>query len=257
MKGITLVLGILFLLFSCKPKDEPVISPPPPPEVKTSIKEVTYVEKDSTTPYLGQGTVKLTSYDTLINSVCSGSALELENLVDKIAYISLFTSAGNLVDSVAVGGRSKFYKKLDLCRLYGCSQNCPTAETALPLIKVRYQKDYVFVPTDTTTVKYTEKDTTSSFFGIETLKLTIIRTNQFASNKLFCAAFRVVEVENLTNKNANVQFGGGVWILVGSTQVAARQKVNLNIDLCPFFCGTPLPCAPAENVPTRLNVTYN
>ena len=94
----------------------------------------------------------------------------------------------------------------------------------------------------------------------------VVRTNQQqiypndpAKNKTFCTAFRVIEVENLTNKNITIKFGYPSRI-IGTVAASSRQKVNSNVDFCgyvPTLCTAPLSCNDAEKVTDYLIVTYN
>lgn len=164
MKNVAFVC-VLVLFFACK-KD------------LTSKTEAFYIEKDSTTAYLGKQTVKVTVFDTMMNSVCSSNYVQFENLTQTGMRIVL-NKNGAAVSSSTIfpTGGFQVNAKFDLCSILPCNTSqCPTASDVIPLMKVFYDTTYIRSYNETS--KYIEKDSTSVFLGQETLRLTRVDTSQ-------------------------------------------------------------------------------
>ena len=161
MKNVAFVC-VLFLFFACK-KD------------LTFKTETFYIEKDSTTAYLGQKTVKVTSFDTSNGKYCTSSVIRFINLSSEGFIKIYFVKDGQVIPSIAVIVNSNPNgafgdEKLDLCSILPCgTKECPTAIDLIPLMRVSYDKRSTYARKNE--ARYVEKDSTSAFMGQETLNL--------------------------------------------------------------------------------------
>lgn len=123
-------------------------------------------------------------------------------------------------------------------------------------------KDKVEIRSFTNVDTYIEKDSTTLFFGKETLKLMTFDTNTvytYAATgtiRQICTG-SVLEVENLTDKNVKIVFyrgGGFEW---ARTEITAKQKAKERFNLCePFYCSLS-GCPGIQTVIGGMKVTYN
>ncbi|MBL7817545.1 MAG: hypothetical protein JNL70_21245 [Saprospiraceae bacterium] len=252
-------LCVLFLVLSCSKEKNSV-----------SKTEAFYIEKDSTTAYLGQKTVKVTLFDTVMNSICSSSFLKLENLTAKdltIGYLhnNIFIGAEL---GTKLGSRYSSSAVIDLCKTYDCQTGCPNIEQIMTKLIAKY--DSTKIDTLRTVEKYIEKDSTSAFFGKETLKLStlglsLIYVKYGTSSSYYSSKClnNFLEIENLTEKQVTISINfygplGNEWKRV---VIAPRQKSTESLDLVLgyFNCGVPYSgcCNNINQVLYFTKVTYN
>ena len=223
----------------------------------TSQKEVIYIEKDSTTAYLGQGTIKLNFSDTTINGVCASSFVKFENLTQQTVKINF---SGR---SIFVGPNKNSVENLcELCYL----SMCPNKEALVSSMTVKYDTNRI--SRGIRSVNYVEKDSTTAFLGQETLKLTISTLDLtlfsviIGWSKPYCQS-NLLEVENLTNKNVKVIFysgsaPSGTFFVVQTLEIPPRQKASEQVDVrqvigsCYYSC-----CPDFTKVISVMKVTYN
>ncbi len=254
MKKVAFVC-ILVLLFSCK-KD------------LTFRTEAFYIEKDSTTAYLGQKTVKVISTDTSNGTYCSSSFARFERLSGLGYYKVSFSKNGIILTSVIVNSNPNGAfgdAKVDLCNILPCStKECPTASDLIPLMSVVYDTSYR--NTFTITRIYTENDSTSAFFGQETLKLTVKDTTTSFRSVIgtytgSCKG-NLLEIENLTNKTVKIViYNKLVPTLIEwkNIEIPPRQVTNERLDLTTggFSCSSIGCCIDPSLVIPKMKVTYN
>ena len=252
MKNVAFVC-VLVSFFACK-KD------------LTSKTEAFYIENDATTSYLGQKTVKVTVYDTMMNSVCSSSYVQFEDLTQTGIKI-LFNKNGTAFPSSSIypnGGGGQVNAQFNLCNIFPCNSSvCPTALDVIPLMKASY--DSVYISSHTELTKYIEKDSTSVFLGQETVKLIRIDTitTRFiytvnSSPRPECIS-NLLEIENLTDKTVEVTIYdplAPIPVVWKKMQIMARQKAgekfNLKERFICLYC-----CASNAQVIPKIKVTYN
>jgi hypothetical protein len=251
MKNVAFVC-VLFLFFACK-KD------------LTYKTEAFYIEKDSTTAYLGQKTVKVTVSDTLMNSTCSSSYVEFENLAQ--TGIKIFLLKNGVVVSSSIlfrNGGTKTNAKFDLCGIFPCNTSiCPTASDVIPLMKITY--DTTFVNSRTEITKYIEPNSNSVFLGQETIRLTRIDTTTTSftytvgtSPRTYCLSNQLA-LENLTDKTVEVTIYNGLaptLVVWKKTVIQPRQKAGEKFNLqqafdC-YYC-----CSHNSQVIPKIKVNYN
>ena len=257
MKKVAFVC-ILFLILSCSKKDSKIDL--------TSKTEAFYIENDATTSYLGQKTVKVTVFDTMLNSVCTSSFVQFEDLTQTGIKI-LFNKNGTTFPSSSIypsGGGGQVNAQFSLCNILPCNSSvCPTASDVIPLMKASY--DSVHIASYTELTKYIEKDSTTAFLGQETLRLTRIDTTTTAfiytvgsSPRTYCLS-NLLEIENLTDKTVEVTIYNPlaptptVW---KKTVILPRQKAgekfNLQGTFTCLYC-----CASNAQVIAKIKATYN
>ena len=222
----------------------------------TSQKEVIYIEKDSTTAYLGQGTIKLNFSDTVINSACASSFVKFQNLTQRTVRINF---SGR---SIIVYANTNAVQ--NLCELCPSSE-CPNKEAVVSSMTVKYDTNRISRYTGF--VKYIEKDSATAFLGQETLKLTISTVDltlfsaQIGWGKPSCQS-NLLEVENLTDKNVKVVFYSGVapagtFYVEKTLEIPPRQKASEQVNVRQLFSCIYSCCPDFPKILSLMKVTYN
>lgn len=244
MKKVAFVC-VLFLFFACKKNPiQPMVVVKDPLVVHQTT--AFYIERDAATGYLGKETVKVTVSDTLINSICYKSFVQFQNLTQKAIKIDFIDGSKIHPPTIIFPkGGDQVNESLNLCTIFPCNTSeCPNASNLIVLMKVFYNT------TNQSEAFYVERDSTTAYFGKETVKVTVSDT------LIDSICYRsIVQFENLAQT--------GVYINVNNRfdfpaiYPNNSSKINERVNLCTIFpCNTSV-CPNASRVIPLMKVVYS
>ena len=143
MKEIACIISFLFLIFSCKSKDEPTNDF----QTSTEMDLVTYTEKDTLSSFLNTETLKVSVTRITKSSVhanrtyCEAFLVtEIRNLTNKNVSVKFGRNSAMIVKAIDISPKQTVTSDLNLCGgvFCGVPVGCEKAEKVTTVMFVTY-----------------------------------------------------------------------------------------------------------------------